>query len=31
MNGELHKLAAKWYTKLEDQDRKDVAIQMQPF
>lgn len=31
MNGELHKLAAKWYTKLEDQNRKDVAIQMQPF
>ena len=31
MNNELHKLAAKWYTKLQDLGRSDVAIQMQPF
>lgn len=31
MNEELHKLAAKWYQTLQDQNRKDVAIQMQDF
>lgn len=31
MNGMLHKLASKWYQTLQDQNRKDIAIQMQPF
>jgi phospholipase B1 len=31
MNGELHKLASQWYTKLQQEGRKDMAVVSQSF